>query len=282
MKPFSFRQRLLTFRLAGILLLIPVLLLYSFHSRMERYADLWQQLGITEKNGSDMVSQSFINGYLQHWGMKNLKNIVISDRKSITTDLLAFTRKYVQSEDFKKTYQDKRQRMKPREVTKKPRTEDQIREEQIASTKKAMTNVETSLKTATTDDLKKIYQDSYNMQKKQLDELQKPDNKMIPMMAKMDQQQYEAEMKRYEDQMRKWEEKYPADLSAFIKLRLQEVLKATEGIDYNAELTERNGKKYFVKQEYEKKDTNWKAGFRAGKEVTETVRGYVLQWMNEQ
>ena len=85
----------------------------------------------------------------------------------------------------------------------------------------------------------------------------------------------------YAADIKKWEQAYPAEASKFVKLRLQEVLKATADIDYNAQLVEKNNKKYFVKKEYESKNPNWKMGFRAGKEVTESMRTMVKAWVLE-
>ena len=279
MKPESFTKKLIqaACKAAVLFLLIPVIFLYSFHSKMANYADLWQELGTTEKNGSEMVRESFLNGYLQYYGLKNMKNIAINNRKAVAMDLLEYSKKFVKSPEFQKAYEAKRQRMKPRNEAKKPKTEAEIREELVDHTKKAIANYEEAIKTATPY-IKKTFEKLVDQQKKQLEDYQKPDNKMIPVMAQGEQMQYEAMTKRYEDDLKKWEENYPAQSSAFVKKRLQEALKVTEGIDYNAELTERNGKKYFVKQEYERKDGNWKKGFRAGKEVTESVRAYVKDW----
>ena len=84
--------------------------------------------------------------------------------------------------------------MKPADVTFKPKTETQVREEMIDQTKKTITNYEEALKTATAD-MKKTFEKLLDQQKKQLEDFQKPDNKMIPMMAKGEQQQYEALVK---------------------------------------------------------------------------------------
>lgn len=266
---------------AVFILILPAIILYSFKSQIAAYSDFWQQLGITEKDGSEKIRESFLNGYLQYYGVRNFKNIALDDRKAVATDLLNYTKKYVQSSDFKKAYELKRQNMKPREVTRQPRTEDQIRQDLIAKAKKEIDKIEKSLKAATQENIKKIYQDSYDRQKKQLEEYQKPDNRTIAMMANGEKAQYEQEIKRYAEKMKNWEADYPADPSLFVKKRLQEVLTVTAGIDYNAELMEKNKKKVFVNPEYEKKPLNWKAGFRAGKEVTETVRTLVQQWMQE-
>jgi hypothetical protein len=67
----------------------------------------------------------------------------------------------------------------------------------------------------------------------------------------------------------------------FVKKRLEEFLNVTKDIDFSAELTERNGKKIFVNQQYEFKDSRWKMAFRAGKEVVEPARDFVEKWINE-
>lgn len=265
--------------LTALLVFTSIVMLYSFKSQVYRYADFWEQLGISEVDGSKRISESFMSGYLSTYGAKNFKNIVIGERKAVTTDLLNYTKKYVQSPEFKKAYEEKRKTMKPREVTKKPRTEDQIRQSKIAEVKKGIGNLEKSMANATTAEMKKIYEDALVMNKKQLAEYEDPKNEMIPMLAKNEQQQYDREVQRYEERMKEWELQYPVESSRFVKRRLEEVLSETEGIDYNAELVEKNKKKVFVKPEYEKKNWNWKAGFRAGKEVTETVRGFMGEWV---
>jgi hypothetical protein len=66
-----------------------------------------------------------------------------------------------------------------------------------------------------------------------------------------------------------------------VKKRLQEFLNTTNGIDFSAELTEKNGKKVFVNPDYERKDGRWKMAFRAGKEVVEPARNFVQKWIGE-
>ena len=278
MKPNSLKRIILF--VTTLIILTPLTVLYSFKTKLESYSDIWQQLGISEKDGSGKIRESFLYGYLQYYGVRNFKNIALGDRKSITTDLLTYTKNYVQSGDFKKVYEAERQNRKPRQTTRQVRTEDQIRQELLKSTKESMADAEKNLKTAT-GDLKKIYQDGYDMLKKQFEDYQRPDNEMIPLMAQGEKMQVDNELKQYAEDLKNWELNYPAESSRFIKKRLQEVLNATAGIDYTAQLIDKNNKKYFVKQEYERKPSNWKAGFRAGKEVTETVRTFLQQWIQE-
>ena len=46
-----------------------------------------------------------------------------------------------------------------------------------------------------------------------------------------------------------WEAKYPADQNLYVKQRLHQFMQETESVDFNAELIQKNGKKYFVKPE---------------------------------
>ena len=56
----------------------------------------------------------------------------------------------------------------------------------------------------------------------------------------------------------------------------------TKNIDFNAELTLKNGKQVFVNPEYEKqKGYYWKMAFRSGKEVVLPARAFVQQWLDE-
>ena len=75
--------------------------------------------------------------------------------------------------------------------------------------------------------------------------------------------------------------KYPADQLQYVKQRLHQFMDETEGIDFNAELVEKNGRKYFVKREYENKSNRWKMAFRVGKEVVEPARTIVQQWITD-
>lgn len=282
MKQKTFKQHCIRIGIitATTALLLPVFILFSFKSKFENFSDIWKQLGITERNASGNIRESFLYGYLQYGSARNIKNIALGDRQAVTTDLLNYTKTYVQSAEFKKAYESERLNMKPREVTKKFRSEEEIRLEMINNSKEGMANAEKNIKT-TTGDMKKINEDLYKMFKAQFDDYSRPDNELIPMMAQGEKMSYENDIKNYEQDMKKWDLKYPADPAKFVKIRLQEVLKATADIDYNAQLVEKGNKKYFVKKEYESKHPNWKMGFRAGKEVTETMRTAVKAWILE-
>lgn len=271
------------FVLVGKRLVLPLLViagcvsLYAFRVA-DIYTDLWQQLGIGKESGTNSIKESFLGGYLQHYGARNIRNIALGDRVAVTKDLLAFTKQYVESDAFKKEYAVTREQRKPTEP-KKPKTEAEIRTEQVNNLKKSIAEIEKSMKTAK-DDMKKIFHESLEVLQKQLKDYEDPKNEIIPLMAQGEQSQYEYYLKKYREETEAWQDLFPENSRAFVKKRLQQMLEDTKGVDYNAELVERsNKKKYFVNPVYEKKPGNWKYAFRAGKEVTETARAFVQDWL---
>ena len=254
------------------------LALVSFETK-KLYGDLWQQLGLEKKSGTEKIKESFLYGYLQYYGARNIKNIVAGDRAATAKSLLEYTRQYVESEAFKKEYDAYRVGHKP-SLPNQPRTLEEIRKENVESIKSSIAETEKSLKTAD-EQYKKIFESSLAMLKKQLSDYQDPNNKMLKFIAESEQQQYEMHKKDYEVSIKEWEVKYPAGHLQFVKSRLQQLLDATADVDFNAQLVEKNGRKYFVNGDYERKSNNWKYAFRAGKEVTQTVRHFAEQWMKD-
>ena len=91
----------------------------------------------------------------------------------------------------------------------------------------------------------------------------------------------ENDIRNHKERVERWEKEFPIDYKEIVRNRLQEFLKLTADIDYNAALKDVNGKKKFVNPNYERKSSQWKMAFRAGKEVTEPARAFVQQWLKE-
>lgn len=257
---------------------LPAMLLLSFTAD-KRFTDIWQQLGITEKDGIYNIKESMIGGYLNYAGVRNLKNIATGDRAAVARDLISYTRLYVSGSEFKKEYERLRTQSKPA-VPQKAKTEQELRQERLASVNKSIADLEKTMTTANAD-MKKMLNGSLDMLKEQVKMYQDPKNEMVKLMVQGEQNNYDYRMKQYAEDTKKWEQTYPADMNLFIKQRLQKMLDLTKDVDYSAALTERNGKKRFVNPAYEHKPTYWKMAFRAGKETTETARSMVQQWLKE-
>lgn len=254
-------------------------LLFVSYKTQKMYADLWQQLGLTKVEGSRQIKESLMYGYLQFYGARNIRKIASGDRIAVARDLLAYVKQYVQSEAFKKDYAASRNDSKP--IAPEPaKTEEQIRKEKIDDMKEDIMKTEKAVKTAQPE-YKKIFEDNLVLQKKALKEFEDPKNKTLRIMVTSEQSNHEYKVKEYERRMKEWDESTPENPMVLIKKRLQQVLDITKDVDFNAELTVKYGKKVFVNPVYERKHANWKYAFRAGKEVTETVRAFAEQWIKE-
>ncbi len=259
-------------------LLLACLSLVSFTGRM-LYEDMLSKLGLSREDANSRISRSLLNGYLNYYGIRNLHQIVTGDRAAIVKDLAAYAKQYASSAAFKKDYDQFRESNKPY-TPQKIKTADEMRAEMINIYSNNIKKFEADLKTAneqSKDVINKLLEES----KKALKEYQDPDNAMLKTYAENYTESERIQQQAYQQQLKEWEAKYPADPLHFVKGRLQEFLDATEGVDYNAALVERNGKKYFADPKYEHKDGHWKMAYRAGKDAVETARAFVRNWLSE-
>src|SRR6476660_4928264 len=95
--------------------LVSISLLLSSFSAHKMTDDMWKMLGITKQTGDEKIKNSFINGYLYYYGVKNLKNISVNDREALAKDLLTYTKQFVSSAIFTKEYEDMRKSARPQE-----------------------------------------------------------------------------------------------------------------------------------------------------------------------
>lgn len=79
----------------------------------------------------------------------------------------------------------------------------------------------------------------------------------------------------------KWNKMYPANPADAVKTRLQEYLAIAATVDFTAVTTGSGKNKVFVNPAYEKKSLQWKAVYRAGKEVNTVVTAFINQWLKE-
>lgn len=262
-----------------ILLLSMIVLLSSF-SINKANDDVWKILGITKQAGDEKIKNSFMYGYLYYYGVKNIKNLAVNDRGAIAKDLLAYAKQYVSSEAFKKEYDLMRKNAKPQEPELKPlRSIEEIQQNEIAKTEKSIKDTEKNMKDM--PQYAKSMEPMLAILKDNLKKYQDPKNSYFASVAMGEKYDNESQVRSYNERMKQWEVGYPETVNRFITARLQKMLDATKDIDYNAELVEKWGKKKFVNPAYEAKNTEWKQGFRAGKEITENARIFAQKWLDE-
>ena len=256
-------------------------LLFSSY-KAEKYTDeMWKLLGITRQSGTEGIKNSFLNGYLYCYGARNAKNIAVNDRTAIANDLLIYTKEYISSADFKKQYETMRQNAKPvAPVEKKLRTKEEVQKEEIAKSEKTISETEKNIKEMTPE-MKKTMQPVLDMLKQNLKDYRNINNPYFDAIVQGEKYDQENNRTRYEEDSRLWEKNYPAAINEFVADKLTKMLEYTKDIDYNAALVEKYGKKRFVNATYEGKRMEWKQGFRAGKNVTETAREFAKKWLAE-
>ncbi|MBS1653277.1 MAG: hypothetical protein JSU05_00405 [Bacteroidetes bacterium] len=256
------------------------LFLFSFTVSEKAGDDLWKQLGITQQQGTEKIRKSFIGNYFEIYGIRNLKNIATGNRAAVAKDLLNYTKQYINSSSFKNEYAKERMNAKPFAPTPNARSKEDIRKDKIADTQKLIKATEDILKTAT-GDLKKTMQQVLDMHNKNLKDYQDPGSKTIDMLYQQQVSVEQNDLQHYNSSLKIWEANYPADYRQLITARVQRYLDIASSVDFSAELTERNNKKYFANPVYEGKSNEWKMIFRAGKEVYDVTRPFAEQWLKE-
>lgn len=240
--------------------------------------DFLKQLGITKANADEKISESILGGSLNTYGIKNVKNIASGNRKAVEVSVLNYTKTHLNSPEFKKQYLALKDKYKPTETI--AQTPAEFREENISRIKKSIAEMEASVKKADAN-TKPIFEKILLDGQKNLKEAEDPNNKMFTRYSNNYDQLVKDNKRNYEHQLAEWEKKYPSNHLLYVKKRLHEFLDATKDVDFNAELVEKNGKKYFVNPAYERKGDRWKMAFRAGKDVVEPAREFVQKWMEE-
>lgn len=263
--------------IAALLLVIISAILFSFTNK-KLNDEFLKELGITKTDADKKISNSIIGGYLDAYGVKNAKNIALGKRAAVVKDLLLYTKDYVSTPAFKKEYDVMKESHKPTPAT--AETPEAMKRNLIEQYKKSVSETEKSLKAADAT-IKPIFEKVLADAKAELKKAEDPKNPMLLSYA----ENYPEMAKQMEEnnkyQLAEWEKQYPSNPLLFVKERLQQFLDETEGIDFNAETVLKNGKKVFTNKAYESKGSRWKMAYRAGKEVVESARAFVTQWINE-
>jgi hypothetical protein len=236
------------------------------------------QFGISKAAADEKITNSILGGSLDAYGVKNVKNIAVGNRKALALDLLAYTKKQVSSPAFVKEYTAMKEGAKPKEYI--PQTPEEMRTEGIKAAKEGVVKTEESLKKADAS-MKPIFQKVLEDAKKNLVFAEDPNNKQIVAYTKNYPGFVKSSKENYQRQLADSERKYPTNHLLYVKVRLQQFMDETKDIDFGAELVSKNGKKYFVNRAYESKGSRWKMAFRAGKEVVEPAREFVQKWIEE-
>lgn len=278
MKQFSLNACIRLLRVSIIILILALISMFLFSFTLHRVSnDFLKELGIAPNEAEQKITNSILGGYLDTYGVKNIKSIATGNRKKLVADLLVYTKQHVQSQAFVKQYKAMKESRKPQPA--KIQTPDEMRRDMIEQYKKSIAETEASLKKADAS-MKPVFEKLLVDAGKQLKEVQDPNNKMIASYAKNYPDMIKMIDLQHQSKIEQWEKEFPDNHLLFVKERLEMFMKETKNIDFDAALQVKNGKKYFVNYEYERKSNYWKMAFRAGREVVLTAREYVSDWIS--
>lgn len=283
MKKYSVNALTICLRICASALVLCLIsfFLFSFVAATKTGDELWQQLGLNKQQGTEGIYRSFTGGYLYYYQARNAKNIATGNRLAVAKDLLTYAKQYINSDGFKKEYELERKNAMPVKPVANPiRTRAEVQKEEIAKTEKQIKDLEKNMK-ALDAAMQKNMQPVLDMYKSMLKEYQNPNHQYFEGLVLNDKMQNEQNLQSYQSALKNWEEHYPADFSPIIKERLQKFLYVTNDVDFSAELKTSYNKKVFVNPSYERKSTEWKQAFRAGKEITTMARAFATQWLSE-
>jgi hypothetical protein len=258
-----------------------------------KMADVFSDLGITKQQAEEFLSNSLSNGSLYY--PRSASKIPMANRVSIVQALGGFAKSYLKTDDFKNRYAEW---WKDKEPTKPETPEARIAREKAEQAKSTI-DAEQGQKEMVQNLKKQIAETKDPALKKQLEEVLKTSIEMQAQVKKqLENAEFKAQMKQaeemsglaYAEEYKELLQKYNADFAdwkaiqnpnVLIKQRLSRFLEISSSVDFSAELKTENGRKKFVKEEYEQKDEHWRRCYRAGKPAVDAARIIAQEWLKE-
>jgi hypothetical protein len=236
--------------------------------------DVLQELKISKKDAATEAVASLAGGHVNTWRVRTVfKSASPAVRTALVEQTLVWTKAYVSSPQFAKDYAALREERKPQPPERTLTVDQELaqrkkeRDEQLAEAKKSVAEMPA--------EYRKMAEEGYKASAQAMKQMDTPE------FRKMERQGIEMQRKQedenYQEELARWEEELPADPKELVKARLEQFLKATEDVDFDAKL---NGRK-FASAQYERKPQEWKLAYRAGKEPVEKARAFAEKWLGE-
>ena len=184
-----------------------------------------------------------------------LKALATGEKLNLAKELFEYTKAYYNSQEFKDLYEQKRQEVKPYV----PEVTPEQKEQALAMVK-----------------------EQEEMYSPEILAMLPPDARTEALKA-LEDMKAQANGEMTATQKKEWEELVPENPNKALKKMLNDFLDETRDVDFNAttKLNPENKHQVFTNPAYEKKNGQWKACYRAGKELTEAARNLAQQWYSE-
>jgi len=242
-------------------------------------ADPPKALGVSSKEAKDEVLTGLETGTAWSYSAKNaFKAASPAQRESLTKGLLEWAKAWVESADFKTSYESRRNAAKPEAPDMSGSAADDVKQ-QHEEQMKGVNEMEAGIKNMPADQRKEM-EEVVKSTRQQYEEMWKdPEFKKMELQGA--QQQRDEKVRQYKENLANWEKRFPADPKTLLVKRLKEFLAESGTVDFDAKLVEKNGLKRFANPEYEAKPSQWKAYYRAGRETIAVARAFASAWLAE-
>lgn len=213
--------------------------------------------------------------------IKVLKEMALGERAAIVGDIGKYVKEYAASDEFVKKYNDYRESRKP-QLPEKPKSVSDLKEEYRQNLKNSIAEMKKTRLTVAKDQ-QGMYDDLIKGFEQQLNSIDDPQNSMFsPEMDVYSEQSYQMQLEQYNKELSDWENDYLVNNpKRVLKKWIETFLNDSKDIDFNAQLKNDRGRQIFVNPVYERKSSQWKLYFRAGKEPVEAARTFAQGWLSE-
>ncbi len=267
--------------LVAVFAVVLLLVIGAFKKLETEAIGVLERLGIPADVSKQCVWSSFSGGSLSYPSVAKLKQVAVGQRAAGVREIAEFAKSYTRSEAFGRQYLEFRDGQKPT-PPEAPKSMAERRREDKEQMQENIRETEANMRTMPAE-YRATMQQSIEMMKQQLKEIDNPDNPAYStQMEEMYRQTYETGMEEYRAKLAEWEKEYPTSPKGMIKKWLTDFLEASKDVDFNAALKPGElGKKVFVNPDYESKSANWKMCYRAGRETVQAGRAAAQQWVRE-
>lgn len=238
------------------MLIVSGLLFSAYQTVPNDITDIINRAGLSRNPSQEVLLKNLISRSFETGSFSILKKLAIEERSEAATELFSHIRKQANSEEFRKKYQELRERNRPERLTALSEEQKLVR---LNNYYQGISLFKNSMIVATRDE-KAVFAKQIIVLERQIEELNNP------ALA-----------------IERWNKEYPVSADLLIYDILTQFLDETSDIDFDAQtrLSRCKSVTRFVKPEYERKPSLWKIGFRAGEEATLKVRELAAAWKAE-
>lgn len=241
-------------------------------------ADVFSLLHMDPANAKEIVSGALASGLPGSvYGVAAFKAASPATRVAIVNAGVAWMKSYVASPEFKQTYLQMRDKVKPQPPTFKGTPDEEAK---ASAPKDPLKDPNTQKYLAQLPPAqRKAVEDAYKQMEPMIAQQQTPEAQQ--QRVQMIKAQRANQTQSYQNDLAKWQKDYPVDPRALVIRRLHEFLDVSGTVDFNAQTKGPNHTGSFVNPAYESKPDQWKMCFRAGKDATLAARTDVQAWLKE-